>query len=74
MFIASHRTNVDGKEYKLILTEIDGRPSYYVRSVRKMADGSEVDAFLSNRQWKAENRVKARFAKEINEHMKPAAR
>lgn len=68
--VAVHRTNIDGKEYKLILTEIDGRPSYYVRGVRKMADGSEVDAFLSNRQWKAENRVKSRFADKINAHMK----
>jgi len=63
------RTTIDGKDYKLHLTTIAGQPSYYVRGVRKQADGTEVDAFLSNRQWKAENRVKSRFAKEIKEHM-----
>lgn len=69
MIIATHRTTIDGKEYKLILATINGGKTYYVRNIRKMSDGSEVEAFLSSRQWKAENRVKSHFAKEINDYM-----
>jgi predicted RNase H-related nuclease YkuK (DUF458 family) len=64
------RTNIDGKDYKVILgTTSDNRKFVWVRSVRKMEDGTEVDAFLSNRQHKAESRARSRFAKEINEHL-----
>ncbi|WP_089177222.1 hypothetical protein [Bosea sp. AS-1] len=70
----THRTTIDGKDYKVILTSMPDaegkeRAIVWVRSIRKLEDGSEVDAFLSTRQWKAENRAKSRFAKEINEHL-----
>ena len=67
------RTNIDGKVYALILTELPDangnmRPNYYIRGVRQTESG-EVFAFLSNRQHKAEARAKARFAAEIKAHM-----
>lgn len=62
-------TKIDGKEYKVILTEMEGRPIIWVRVVRQLADGTTVDAFLSHRQHKAEARVRSRFAKEINDHI-----
>lgn len=63
------RTTIDGKDYKVVLAEITGKPVVWVRGVRKMEDGTEVDAFLSARQHKAEARARSRFAKEINEHL-----
>ena len=66
----THTTIIDGKKYRLDLTMIDGKKSVWVRSVRVQEDGTEVTAFLSNRQWKAESRAKTRFAKEIAEFLK----
>lgn len=65
----THRTNIDGKTYTVRLGDMAGKPFVWVRSVRVQEDGTEVEAFLSNRQWKAEARAKSRFAKEINEHL-----
>lgn len=64
-----HTTVIDGKKYVVVLGDMGGKPFVWVRSVRVQEDGTEVEAFLSNRQWKAENRAKTRFAKEINEHL-----
>lgn len=63
------RTNIDGKEYKVFLTHMNDKPIVFVRVVRVLENGERVDAFLSARQHKAENRARSTFANEIKEHM-----
>ena len=58
-------TKIEGVEYKCILAD---NGAAWIRVVRVKADGSKEDAFLSNRQWKKEETVKRRFAKEIAAH------
>lgn len=66
---ARHYTTVGDKKYVVILAEVLGRPVVWPRVVRKQADGTEVEAFMSARQHKAEAMIRRRFAKEINEHL-----
>ena len=66
--MATHiTTTIDGKKYRVDFVDICGARNVWVRSVRVLDDGSEVVAFLSARQWKAEARAKTRFAKEIKD-------
>ena len=60
-------TKMEGTDYVVRL--IDGG-AVWVRMIRVNADGTKEEAFLSNRQWRKEAAVKARFAKEIAEHRK----
>jgi hypothetical protein len=66
-----HYAVIEGKKYVLILCDsLDrfGKKSYYIRSVRVQEDGTEIEAFLSNRQQAAEQRAERRFANLIQAH------
>ena len=66
-----HYAVIEGKKYVLILCDsLDrfGEKSYWIRSVRVQEDGTEVEAFLSNRQQAAEQRAERRFANLIKTH------
>lgn len=59
-------TTHNGSDYVVVLYALDnGVRDAYARVVRKLADGSEVEAFLSHRQAKTERAVLAKFAREI---------
>jgi cellulose biosynthesis protein BcsQ len=63
------RTTLNGKNYKVLLIDYDGRAIVWVKVERVQKDGTTVWAFLSHRQYKAEGQVKRRFAAEINAHL-----
>lgn len=67
-----HYAVIEGKKYVLILNQsLDrfGNKTFWVRSVRVQDDGAEVEAFLSARQYAAEQRALRHFAPLIKAHL-----
>lgn len=62
-------TCLEGTHYVVRLSHMGAKPIVKVTMLRKKADGTTVEAFLSVRQRVAEATVRRRFAREIAEHL-----